>query len=186
MKLRKKPLITAFLIILLTSIALSMPPPWTYYPEACEDSGGNWPGSIDMDAYVWQELEYSAYSCKCPEETKLLWGKCWKRTPKKTCEELEGNTTRKEGMVGVPGAGFKCVKETEEGIKKDITAKVKDYSTLSNEKLKKLPDKRPNLLSQLPSTPTQPITLTIFIITILSGIIAIRKNNFHTNFYKHK
>ncbi len=123
-------------LILLLPVAVTMPPPWTYYPEACENSGGNWPGHLEMNSSEWNAGNYSTQSCECPENTSLLWGKCWKRTPKQACENLDGKITS-SGKLGSPGAGFKCVEETENGTV-DITDKADNYSAMANQELKEM------------------------------------------------
>ncbi len=138
----KKTLITASIFLILLTVSLSMPPPWNYYPEKCEDSGGNWPGETELNYSEWQEGNYSTQSCICPENTSLLWGECWKKTPKKACEELGGEVTTRaeEGktpIAGPPGANFLCVDESDG----DLTEKVMNNSFLANQEMEETPEK---------------------------------------------
>lgn len=127
------------LILLITSLGLTMPPPSDYYPEACEDSGGNWPGGNFSSVSDWAE------GCQCPEGTTLQWGYCFKRTPQEACEKLGGRVTSKEEItgkgpiLGSPGANFACVKGTGSELK-DITSEAINYSATANEELKEIPE----------------------------------------------
>lgn len=89
-----------------------------------------------MNNTEWQKGNYSTQSCICPENTTLLWGKCWKKTPKETCKEIGGKVTSSP-ILGPPGVSFKCVEQ--ENHSQDITSKAENYSVLANQEIKKTP-----------------------------------------------